>query len=93
MVKRLKLNIYNKYDREDLKKAIDAVTNGMSCSGAERKFGVLRKTLSDHVSGRSKLERRAGRERNTLRQLRMRLLTKSSQLPMLVFLSQNSNSY
>jgi len=57
-------NIYNRYSREDLEKAIQAVKEGKSCSGAARDLNVPRKTLADHVSGRSKIERRAGRERS-----------------------------
>ena len=59
------VNKYNQYSREALEKAIKAVKeHGMTCSGAAKDFGVPRKTLSDHVSGRSTLTRKAGRECN-----------------------------
>ena len=59
------VNKYNQYSREALEKAIKAVKeHGMTYSGAAKDFGVPRKTLSDHVSGRSTLTRKAGRECN-----------------------------
>ncbi|KAK3770498.1 hypothetical protein RRG08_049133 [Elysia crispata] len=60
-----KKNVYNQYSREDLEKAIKGVKDGReTCLGASKSFGIPRKTLSDHVAGRSSLYRRAGRARN-----------------------------
>ena len=50
---------YNQYSREALEKAIEAVRGGMSCSSAARDFGVPRKTLGDHVSGKSTLTKKS----------------------------------
>ncbi|KAK3751272.1 hypothetical protein RRG08_006432 [Elysia crispata] len=55
---------YNQYSREALEIAIEAVRGGMSCSSAARDFGVPRKTLGDHVSGKSTLTKKAGRACN-----------------------------
>ncbi|RUS72130.1 hypothetical protein EGW08_020103 [Elysia chlorotica] len=55
---------YNKYPRDALEKAIKAVEEGRTCSGAAKEFGVPRKTLAHHVSGKCRLDRRAGRECN-----------------------------
>ena len=57
-------NVYNKYSREDLQKAIQAVKDGKHCSSAAKVFGVPWKTIADHISVRLSLNRRAGRERN-----------------------------
>ncbi|RUS83166.1 hypothetical protein EGW08_009066 [Elysia chlorotica] len=55
---------YNKYPRDALEKAIKAVEEGWTCSGAAKEYGVPRKTLADHVSAKCRLNRRAGRECN-----------------------------
>lgn len=75
MVKTSK-HIYNKYGREELAQAIEAVKNGMSCAQAARQFSIPRKTLSDHVSGRSTLTRRAGRLRNIPEEVENAIVTK-----------------
>ena len=69
-------NLYSKYSREDLAKAVDAVSNGMSCSGRARQFGIPRMTIADHVAGRSKLERKAGRLRNVPEEMENRIVDK-----------------
>lgn len=57
-------NIYCQYSLEDLKNAIQAVKEGQSTAGAARAFKIPRKTLVDHVSGRSSVDKRPGRARS-----------------------------
>ena len=51
-------NNYNKYPRDALEKANKAVRESNTCSEAAMGFGVPRKILFDHVSGKCSLDTR-----------------------------------
>lgn len=56
-------NYAAKYDKDLLKKAIEAIENGtMSYRKAEKTFNVPRSTLENHVSGKCDINVRMGRK-------------------------------
>lgn len=56
-------NYAAKYDKDLLKKAIEAIENGtMSYRKAEKTFNVPRSTLENHVSGKYDINVRMGRK-------------------------------
>lgn len=50
------------YAEDDLKKAVDAVKNGMACLAASKAFGVPRATLQDKLKGRTPIGKKSGPE-------------------------------